>query len=68
MIATINPATGETLREFPALSADAIEEKLNASLDHLPLLSATPPGPPAPTPSKKPPKFWKPKSAISARS
>ncbi|MGD0299916.1 MAG: NAD-dependent succinate-semialdehyde dehydrogenase [Bryobacteraceae bacterium] len=28
MIATINPATGETLREFPALSAGAIEEKL----------------------------------------
>jgi succinate-semialdehyde dehydrogenase/glutarate-semialdehyde dehydrogenase len=29
MIATINPATGETLREFQALSAAAIEEKLN---------------------------------------
>jgi succinate-semialdehyde dehydrogenase / glutarate-semialdehyde dehydrogenase len=29
MIATVNPATGETLREFPALSADAIEEKVN---------------------------------------
>jgi succinate-semialdehyde dehydrogenase/glutarate-semialdehyde dehydrogenase len=29
MIATINPATGETLREFPALSAGAIEEKVN---------------------------------------
>ena len=31
MIATINPATGQTLREFPALSADAIEEKLNGA-------------------------------------
>src|SRR5580704_14146330 len=29
MIATINPATGETVREFPALSAGAIEEKVN---------------------------------------
>jgi succinate-semialdehyde dehydrogenase/glutarate-semialdehyde dehydrogenase len=29
MIATINPATGETLRQFPALSTGAIEEKLN---------------------------------------
>jgi len=28
MIATINPATGETLQIFPALSAAAIEEKL----------------------------------------
>ena len=28
MIATINPATGETLRTFPPLSAEAIEEKL----------------------------------------
>jgi succinate-semialdehyde dehydrogenase / glutarate-semialdehyde dehydrogenase len=31
MIATINPATGETLREFPPLSADAIEKKLQLS-------------------------------------
>ncbi len=31
MIATINPATGQTLREFPALSADAIGEKLNGA-------------------------------------
>ncbi len=29
MIATINPATGKTLREFPALSSGAIEKKLN---------------------------------------
>jgi succinate-semialdehyde dehydrogenase/glutarate-semialdehyde dehydrogenase len=29
LIATINPATGEALREFPALSSDAIEEKVN---------------------------------------
>jgi succinate-semialdehyde dehydrogenase/glutarate-semialdehyde dehydrogenase len=29
MIATINPATGETQREFPALSSAAIEAKLN---------------------------------------
>jgi succinate-semialdehyde dehydrogenase/glutarate-semialdehyde dehydrogenase len=29
MIATINPATSETLREFQALSAAALEEKLN---------------------------------------
>ena len=28
MIATINPATGKTLREFPALTKEAIEEKL----------------------------------------
>ncbi len=31
MIATINPATGETLREFPALSPAAIEAKLALS-------------------------------------
>ncbi len=31
MIATINPATGETLREFPPLSAAAIEKKLQLS-------------------------------------
>jgi len=31
VIATINPATGETLREYPALSSAAIEEKLALS-------------------------------------
>jgi succinate-semialdehyde dehydrogenase / glutarate-semialdehyde dehydrogenase len=31
MIATINPATGETLQEFPALSAESIEKKLALS-------------------------------------
>ena len=31
MIATINPATGETLQEFPVLSAESIEKKLALS-------------------------------------
>jgi succinate-semialdehyde dehydrogenase/glutarate-semialdehyde dehydrogenase len=31
MIATINPATGKTLQEFPALSPESIEAKLNLS-------------------------------------
>jgi succinate-semialdehyde dehydrogenase/glutarate-semialdehyde dehydrogenase len=33
MIATINPATGETLRTFTPLSADAIEERLQLAWD-----------------------------------